>query len=141
MPSRPNRRWAAGCIVVGVITLGLAVWSVADAGTRLAEPVQFRGARGFSSSWNAPPLGDDATWYVSRGLVAPPPEDSSRAQLREWLAREYPVLSAGAALESDDSAFASKSGSGPVLDLGGGPPRRLYVEPGEGLVMRLPAVP
>jgi hypothetical protein len=133
MSSRPNR-WAVGCFAAGAVTLGLSAWSLADVAARMSTPTGFSGARGFSDAWNPPPFDHEGTWLVSRGLVSPPAIDANPAELREWLSDAYPVLSLARTIKEVDLEGGRKA-----LDLGGGPPRRLYVEPGEGLVMRLGA--
>ncbi len=96
------------------------------------RPTPFAGARGLSAAWAAPRQ-LDAPWSPSAGLTPPPPT-ASPAELRAWLREHYPVLTLELPLPADTPAS-------PALQLGGGPPLSLYVEPGRGLVLREPTWP
>lgn len=125
-PMAPGRRVLAG---LGAAILGLGVLSARQA-LRAFEPVPFQGMRGVSAPWRAPPA-DSGRWAVSEG-IAPPPASASVAELHAWLGTHYPVL----ALPVRGAAPVGEGDR--VLELGGGPPRTLFVEPGAGLVMREP---
>lgn len=116
---------APACVLAIVGVVQLATW--------LRHPSPFAGQVAVSARWNPPPGGtDDAQpWYVSRGVVEPPPASADRDQLVAWVRRYYPVL----ATELDVTPAATAR---LPFNLGGGPPRALLVIPGEGLVLRRP---
>jgi hypothetical protein len=117
--------------VVVIATVGLAALSVRQLWVRLRADLGYAGMKGMSAPWAPPPAREDAEWRVSEGHVPPPPASANRAQLLRWIRQYYPVLTLDlppGAAPADESR----------LDLGGGPPRRLFVEPGRGLVGREP---
>lgn len=128
-PDLAERRTRALTAIVVAVAGALATWSGVDLWTRASRPADFAGARALSTTWAAPPA-RSGDWIVSRD-VPPPPEHATRAELGAWLKLHYPVLTLGQPPPADASAT-------PVLDLGGGPPRGLFVLPGRGLVMKEP---
>lgn len=116
---------------VAAVTLGFAVLSARQLVLRIPKPLPYAGHPALSAAWNEPPADPSKPWYPSDGVVPPPRQGASRLELRRWLSRYYPVL----LLELPDERDANP---GPFLELGGGPPRALFVEPGRGLVAREP---
>lgn len=111
-------------------SVGLAALSLRHVVTLPGRAIPYPGMQALSAVWTPPPDDDEADWLVSAG-VDPPPSSAQPAELRIWLEQRYPVLALG--LTERDVLQARR-----VLSLGGGPPRSLYVEPGVGLVMRVP---
>ncbi len=103
-----------------------SVRSLSFVTTRLA----YEGAPPLSARWNRPPDDPEAEWRVSEGNVPPPAADATTDELLGWARKHYPAttLRVDWVQQKDPNE----------LDLGGGPPRRLYVLPGVGLVARLP---
>ncbi|MCC6213250.1 MAG: hypothetical protein IT376_00135 [Polyangiaceae bacterium] len=125
-PMAPGRRILLG---LGAAILALGGLSVRQA-LRAFDPVPFQGMKGVSAPWRAP-AADSGRWVVSEG-IAPPAASASVTELHAWLGAHYPVLALPA------RGAAPVSAGDRALELGGGPPRTLFVEPGSGLVMREP---
>lgn len=117
--------------MVAGVTAAFALLSARQVWVRAVPTIPYSGMNAMSSSWAEEPADDDTEWLVSEGQVPPPSKDATRANLVHWLRKYYPVL----ALDLPPDILL---GNGPFLDLGGGPPRRLFVEPGRGLVGRAP---
>lgn len=115
-------------IVVALLSLMLMGLSVRQL-IRGTRPVAYLGMPAMSELWLAPPA-PEGRWQVSDRFQAPP-AGANREELLAWLRERYPVLTLD--LEADIHEGGERE-----IDLGGGPPRRLYVVPGEGLVMREP---
>jgi hypothetical protein len=111
-------------------TVALAALSIRQVATRAPARLDYPGMAAMSAPWEAP-ASDEGVWHVSTN-VPPPPVSATRDQLVEWLHRHYPVL----ALEVEEPKRHEVERG--WLHLGGGPPRGLYVIPGEGLVMTEP---
>lgn len=113
------------------LTLGLGALGHALHHTwqNATKQTPFQGSKAVSGVWQAPPA-EAGRWVVSES-VEPPPAQASPAELEQWLRRHYPVLHV--AHHGRDVAAGDHA-----LDLGGGPPRRLFVEAGVGLVMEEP---
>lgn len=117
----------AALAVLLIIVFGvLSARSLALAPVRLA----YEGAPPLSARWNPPPDDSQAEWRVSEGIVPPPHANATRDELLGWARKHYPATT----LRVDWVAQRDPN----ELDLGGGPPRRLYVLPEIGLVARVP---
>jgi len=92
--------------------------------------VDYPGMPAMSGPWTAP-HSDTGAWRVST-TVPPPSNDATRDVLVSWLHTHYPVLALDVAAPKRHELEHG------WLHLGGGPPRGLYVVPGEGLVMKEP---
>ena len=120
-------------LVVGTVlaaTVALAGGSAHQLATRLVGEAPLDAMDGVSARW-APVEFGTRDWIASEG-IAPPPGGATRDDLLAWLDRHYPVLAAEAREQK------RRPPGGPGLELGGGPPRDLAVEPGVGLVLREP---
>jgi hypothetical protein len=126
-----STRARTATLVVALVTAVFAVASVRQLWVRARPSVPYAGMKAMSAPWSEPPNDDDAEWPLSDGMVPPPPANATRADLVRWLNANYPVL----ALDLRRDVL---QGTDSRLDLGGGPPRRLFVEPGRGLVGREP---
>ncbi|HVU01031.1 MAG TPA: hypothetical protein VHE30_04735 [Polyangiaceae bacterium] len=131
MSTVPSERGVLATRVLAAIVVALAVTSVAGTVKRVSAKIPYEGMHGMSAPWNEVPRDESSPWYASRGYVPPPPGNADHAVLEAWLGKHYPALGLAHVERS------TRDGR-PVLDLGGGPPRVLYVEPGEGLVARPP---
>ncbi len=119
---------ATASVVVGA---AVVLWAVSNqAWTSAKKDLGYAGMHALSAPWAPPPADETAAWYASP-TVEPPPEDATRQQLLGWLEKHYPALTIGL---FDESTVKQDR----EIDLGGWPPRRLYVDPGKGLVMRNP---
>ena len=116
---------------VVVATLGFAFLSARQIWARACHPVFYAGMPAMSAPWSPPPRDDTTEWYVSEGIVPPPPANATWREFTAWLGRHYPVLALH--IYDDAASRAAKD-----VQLGGGPPRALFVEPGRGLVGREP---
>jgi hypothetical protein len=129
--SRPDALRKSATWVVTLVTAGFLALSVRQLWVRVRPPLDYAGMKVMSAPWSEPPASDDADWLVSNGFVPPPKATANRVDLLRWLRKNYPVLAL-------DVSADAPPGDERRLDLGGGPPRRLYVEPGIGLVGREP---
>lgn len=111
----------AGVVLIAIVRQS---WDYAH------RDVDYAGMQALSAPWSAPPSDEEEPWHASPS-VPPPPENATRADLIAWLRKHYPGLTIGMFDESTVKPDRE-------IDLGGWPPRRLYVEPGKGLVMRDP---
>ncbi len=117
---------AALAAMLIIVLSVLSARSVALAPMRLA----YEGTPALSARWNPPPIVEEEDWRVSEGNVPSPDVAASRDELLEWAREHYPATT----LRVDWVTQREPD----ELDLGGGPPRRLYVLPGVGLVARVP---
>ena len=117
--------------LVVAATIGFALLSARQVLVLAPQRIVYAGLTALSAPWSPTPADDTTPWRVSEGIVPAPPANATRQQLVAWLGSHYPVLT----LEMNDNPAASSSR---IIDLGGGPPRALFVEPGLGLVGREP---
>jgi hypothetical protein len=131
MSTDPSERGVLATRVLAALVLGFAVFSVVLTVRRVSAKIPYEGMHAMSAPWNEVPGDQSSPWYASRGYVPPPPRNADHAALLAWLHEYYPALGL-------EPVERSTRDGHPVLDLAGGPPRVLYVEPGEGLVARPP---
>jgi hypothetical protein len=128
---RAARRAQTATRVVVFITAAFALLSVRQIWVRARPSIPYASLPAMSKPWNEPPDDEAAEWRLSEGQAPPPAANATHAELLAWLRRHYPILG----LELPKPILDSDA---PTLDLGGGPPRRLFVEPGLGVVGRQP---
>ena len=131
MSAVPSHSGVVATRVLTVVVVALGALSIGLTVRRVTAKIPYGGMHAMSAAWNEIPHDDVSPWYASRGNVPPPAATADHAALEAWLTRYYPALK----LETVERTVR---GGRPVLDLGGGPPRVLFVEPGEGLVARPP---
>jgi hypothetical protein len=103
-----------------------ATFSVVRAVAQHRALIEYDGTRGVAGPLEAP-RGDGEVWLSAN--VEPPPLGADRAALLAWLRQHYPAMSIG--VPSEKRAHETDG-----IDLGGGPPRDVWVLPGRGLVLR-----
>lgn len=124
----PARARALGAAAALIAAACLFI-SARDAYIGVPAPTPFAGQPAISGPWAAPQAAS-GRWLVSAG-VTPPAASASPTELESWLQVHYPVLLV--ARHGQDAAAGQHA-----LDLGGGPPRRLFLEAGVGLIMEEP---
>jgi hypothetical protein len=105
-----------------------ALFSVWRALTQATTPLAYNGTPGVSAALASPAETGDS--LLSRGEPAPRP-NAARTELMDWLRQHYPAMS----LSAHEAARPHERDG---IDLGGGPPRDVWVLPGRGLVLREP---
>jgi hypothetical protein len=111
--------------LTGVVVM-CATFSVVRAVVQHRAPIEYDGTRGVAGPLRAP-RSEGEVWLSAD--VEAPPRDADRAALLAWLRQHYPAMSIG--VPTEGRAHETEG-----IDLGGGPPRDVWVLPGRGLVLR-----